>query len=594
MSTPVVLRLPFVTFTKKHCDVEDDVGIKVCPIIVDFERLLKGGHKNYEKIIPGVPNTDLLHVAASLYGVTLSEVTDDIIYPTMCGKWSRTLLMLRDEEQSLQHLMKTTHKRIATNVNPTPNDASNDSDDAPNIFSDDESSDEDEDFDDDFVSGIPGFLAEVQTRKEHLAQLHEKKIDRADEYRKYLGVEHRLIGCSTFERSYEKPGQRVLQLTLVGVRKKYRGVGVGGFMMKQLHDATITGGYDVIVVNADHNAVDFFEKEGFSDDVILNSQYSDIGDVWLNCKRMCYLPSYGATNETTDLDLKEMELELAMWREKSLNVYQSQASLFHRLRREIVRLRARASMQDDVISRLQADLEVARDSGVTRKEEELRKRLENIRVAVDDLDDQIDSSAEDFTSNEDNGCLLVDELRHCFITNMDGGEFNFRGTSVQTTSVDDVIIASVPNHVIARFNDSMENSLDRDIVTNLYYSPDQSGSSDNFDKILKSGFSESDFVGGCFGRGLHFTRHARAATRFSPPGVVLVAKVALGRTQTVTTKDPCRVSPPEGSNSILTQGRLSDDSILGHPSWTTGHSEYLVFNPDQVLPIAVVKYSSHC
>jgi len=71
-----------------------------------------------------------------------------------------------------------------------------------------------------------------------------------------------LVACATFERSYEIPGQRVLQLTLIAVRKKYRHLGIGHFMVQQLHDSTVTGGRDVIIVNADHNAVEFFEKQG--------------------------------------------------------------------------------------------------------------------------------------------------------------------------------------------------------------------------------------------------------------------------------------------------------------------------------------------
>ena len=75
-------------------------------------------------------------------------------------------------------------------------------------------------------------------------------------------MENRLIGCATFERSYERPGEKVIQLTLVAVRGKYRGLGIGSYLIKQLLDSTITGGCDVIVVNADHNAIEFFERHG--------------------------------------------------------------------------------------------------------------------------------------------------------------------------------------------------------------------------------------------------------------------------------------------------------------------------------------------
>ena len=76
------------------------------------------------------------------------------------------------------------------------------------------------------------------------------------------GIENRLIGCMTFERSYERPGEKVVQLTLIAVRKKYRALGIGSYLIKHIMDPSITGGSDVIVVNADHNAVDFFERHG--------------------------------------------------------------------------------------------------------------------------------------------------------------------------------------------------------------------------------------------------------------------------------------------------------------------------------------------
>lgn len=43
---------------------------------------------------------ELLHGAATLYGVSLSDITDDVIYPILNGKWSKTILMLLDETQA--------------------------------------------------------------------------------------------------------------------------------------------------------------------------------------------------------------------------------------------------------------------------------------------------------------------------------------------------------------------------------------------------------------------------------------------------------------------------------------------------------------
>jgi len=56
------------------------------------------------KVVPGIPNTDLLHASASLYGVSLAEVTDDIIYPTLCEKWSKSILMILDESDAIERV----------------------------------------------------------------------------------------------------------------------------------------------------------------------------------------------------------------------------------------------------------------------------------------------------------------------------------------------------------------------------------------------------------------------------------------------------------------------------------------------------------
>ena len=63
---------------------------------------------------------------------------------------------------------------------------------------------------------------------------------------------------------------------------------------------------------------------GFTDDVILNSRYAHIGDVWFNSKRMCYLNGFTRAVEDRPPDpffsLREMELEISMWKERSVQV----------------------------------------------------------------------------------------------------------------------------------------------------------------------------------------------------------------------------------------------------------------------------------
>lgn len=44
-------------------------------------------------------------------------------------------------------------------------------------------------------------------------------------------------------------------------------------LFQQVLDPSVVGPYDAVVVHADNGALDFFERCGFSDDVVLNSRW---------------------------------------------------------------------------------------------------------------------------------------------------------------------------------------------------------------------------------------------------------------------------------------------------------------------------------
>lgn len=77
-----------------------------------------------------------------------------------------------------------------------------------------------------------------------------------------LGIENRLVACATFEKSYDRPSEKVFFLSLLAVRKKFRHIGIGSFLLKQIINPKVTGDHDVIVVNAEKDSVGFFEKYG--------------------------------------------------------------------------------------------------------------------------------------------------------------------------------------------------------------------------------------------------------------------------------------------------------------------------------------------
>ena len=56
---------------------------------------------------------------------------------------------------------------------------------------------------------------------------------------------------------------------LLAVRRRYRRMGIGRYLMQQCKDPTVVGQYDKLLAYADHKAESFFTLHGFSDDPIL-------------------------------------------------------------------------------------------------------------------------------------------------------------------------------------------------------------------------------------------------------------------------------------------------------------------------------------
>jgi len=43
-----------------------------------------------------VSSRELLHAVVALYAVSLAEMSPDTLYASVCEKWARTILLLRD------------------------------------------------------------------------------------------------------------------------------------------------------------------------------------------------------------------------------------------------------------------------------------------------------------------------------------------------------------------------------------------------------------------------------------------------------------------------------------------------------------------
>jgi len=56
----------------------------------------------------------LLHAVVGLYDTSLTELTPDVIYSTVCSKWAKTIILVRDVKgkivTSLNHNFQTINK----------------------------------------------------------------------------------------------------------------------------------------------------------------------------------------------------------------------------------------------------------------------------------------------------------------------------------------------------------------------------------------------------------------------------------------------------------------------------------------------------
>ena len=116
-------------------------------------------------------------------------------------------------------------------------------------------------------------------------------------------LRRRLVGVVSYEVG-QRLGQRLLQVGLLGVRIRFQQSGVGSRLLKPLLqqrcEEALTlapalalttakaltrtrceeGALDAAVVFADHRAVPFFKKHGFSDDPMLNARYAEVRPPW--------------------------------------------------------------------------------------------------------------------------------------------------------------------------------------------------------------------------------------------------------------------------------------------------------------------------
>ncbi|XP_076308569.1 uncharacterized protein LOC143223988 [Tachypleus tridentatus] len=238
---------------------------------------------------------------------------------------------------------------------------------------------------DDFSRGLQVFLKAAALRKRGR---RTGSIDITQ-----VGMENRVMAAATFQKNYRIPGSKVVSLILLSVRKKYRKCGLGNFLLEKLKSPSVVGPYDALVVRANNSTVQFFIKNGFTDDIILNSKFREVDESWNGCTLMTYLPPfdghYPSLPGTTEWDRPEalvaMEDEIEKWKQKSLEAYQAQVTCLTRLQQEVLRLHELLKTQQMTIHTLKTE------------NRRLQSKLKNVeRRSTQELITSMEQKATDF------------------------------------------------------------------------------------------------------------------------------------------------------------------------------------------------------
>ncbi|XP_076341442.1 uncharacterized protein LOC143241978 [Tachypleus tridentatus] len=218
---------------------------------------------------------------------------------------------------------------------------------------------EDEEDGDDASRGLEAFLRAVAARRKERITSIEMGFLRPTQ----VGMEHKLIASATFQKNYRIPGAKIVYLSFLAVRKKFRKRGLGSFLLKKLKTPSLVGPYDALVVRSENSTLQFFRKNGFTDDIILNSKFRDVDEGCDNSTLISYLPPFdghyppfpGTKEWNRPEAVVAMEEEINTWRLKSLEAYQAQVTCLTRLQQEVLRLHALLRKQEAVVQFLKSE-----------------------------------------------------------------------------------------------------------------------------------------------------------------------------------------------------------------------------------------------
>eukprot|EP00116_Pleurobrachia_bachei_P002973 sb/3463235/ len=537
------------------------------PVLLEARKYQNIFSEERSSSVPDVPDWELLHSIVGLYDNYLPEITPEVLYSTLTSRSSITLVFLRDpadvlkeRENEKEGKRKPKKGKKEKLEKQTENEEGEEDRTFTGVFSDEESDSEsessDEGSDDEdnehYAAGLDEYLENVEKRR-NLREENKNSIAS-------VGVESLLVAAATFKRVHDneenlrRDREKIIQLTLLAVRKKFRKLGIGRQLLNFLRNPIVVGEYDALVSYVDPGATVFFLRNGFSSDAILNNRFRDLVDHWDNSTLMSYLPPYSECLSTGTASLvKEMSSSLSddikRWRSASVDAYQSQLRCLERMRHEIMLLRTTVGTQETTINSLTME---------------------------------IDRQANSFPHTLALKALMARQVGEEEYRTI---EDEFRAEVCKVPSYHTIRISIIEkpnpkkaNQLVTSFNVRCNALRDPNLRTRLYYCGGKAGT---LHRILREGFQPKDMVAGDYGQPEMKWVLGQARYVMRLPGLLLLCEVGIGMAESVLKMDKSRNRPPVGYDSVLTGDRNVDHvGIYSHQR----HNElqYLIFDSTQV------------
>uniref|UniRef100_A0A8C1DEX7 Si:dkeyp-50b9.1 n=1 Tax=Cyprinus carpio carpio TaxID=630221 RepID=A0A8C1DEX7_CYPCA len=368
------------------------------PIIVNFHELFQT--RDAPTILPMVKNEDVLRAVVALFDTSLPEIGPRDVHETVHYPGIHTIILSQDHADVLEDYRGRASQK-GTNLSPVPCKTKVEADSThkllTELYSDSEESTEETSEEiiatetsiswswERFCEGLQEFVDGARDRKEKRAvQREDGKIPPSA-----VGVESLIMAAACYELKILSTGDMVLQLSLLAVRKRYRHLGIGSYIMELLKTQSIVGKYDTLVAHADTDAKGFFKFHGLTDDPLLNDQFKELKDDWTNSILMSYLPPFTTDlemrNPVFSLSLREVEMDMDVARSQALFAYQQQVMCVTRLLEEVKILRKQLDLRREEVDRLNSKLEQEKRKRHDIENKFLMYRLKNTKELLDNI-----------------------------------------------------------------------------------------------------------------------------------------------------------------------------------------------------------------